>query len=953
MNGSPTSQRSSDSSDSRLAGRYTPAVGTNNLPPAQMLEKYFALSPTEHPRYNPLNKDRPRSSSLLNIDDTVAMHLLVETAIIDSNEYEVLSFEEVEELKKEYKFLSSRIDAAKRKLALESKVRDAALSLSRLYNNKKGKRRSLLGGNEMTTKTDEELVQSNLKVEQLVQELWGLNNRVVEIQRRLLQHGAGILGMTHHGGTKPNRDSKSIKSPIGGIGKNGLPDEDYFDDRSFYRTSDNLEPFSNESNGHRRGPSSDNRYPVARNTMQFETNSPPLDPKVERRLEQLNNELRRFLTGSSAGIELPSIPQSTGNSTGLNQQIAILEQGIKFIQQQPPPAASTSPASEELEQTVTTLWDMMMLGNENGRARRASIIPNGKAPSIDVDSDDEDSEEYGTSFSVNAFSYKVQALYAKTEKLRADRLALRKQLEQQTQRTSEEREAYKQRLQDREEELGMEINKLEGEIDSLNETIISRDKSLTSANQELDTLTDEIKLIQEELRDREDERDQAKEDLATAEQELVSLQKDFQERLQETTQNHDKDVGAVEQEKAIRLALEKQLKAKEEAEDALLAKLRELDTELIARVEMEGILQEKLHEKDALLASSKGSDEAWEQKLKEARDELEGMQEKMEEVKEDRDIFRAELDASKAELDSIVSNADKRFKALENDLNELKRAKEASENANKLTAEECDRLMAEIADKDEQLRKLDEERMELVDTVTRLSTEVALVKAELDEAHGSKSQRAEAVRAAAALEAAGKSQSIDPAFLQELDTLAMQNKALLQEIATLKAERDSAKSGSSSVTQNLEKRNNLLQAELNGMLQDFEGLTKQSIEFENERVQLEGMVDRMKERCEALESALADERVRMLGSSSRSPSVSVGNGELPPPPRSAGESMSTQVLKSEFKKMMRDMRSEHMKNLRAEQEERRKLEGIVRKMKQDAIQSRRSIPTTTVTASSG
>jgi len=70
-----------------------------------------------------------RSSALLN--DPVAMHLLVETAIIDSQNYEILSFEELEVLKMEQQTLNSRIEAVQRKLTLESKLRDAAQSLNR------------------------------------------------------------------------------------------------------------------------------------------------------------------------------------------------------------------------------------------------------------------------------------------------------------------------------------------------------------------------------------------------------------------------------------------------------------------------------------------------------------------------------------------------------------------------------------------------------------------------------------------------------------------------------------------------------------------------------------------------------------------------------------------------------------------------------------------------------
>ncbi|KAF8422570.1 Up-regulated during septation-domain-containing protein [Tirmania nivea] len=778
------------------------------------------------------------------------MHLLVETAIIDSNEYEVLSFEEVEELKKEYKFLAGRIDAAKRKLALESKVRDAALSLSRLYN-KKSKRRSLLGGKEVTQKTDEELIQSNQKVEQLVQELWGLNNRAVEIQRRLLQHAAGILGMTHQGGIRPQASKAKAANSRPSIQGHPHVNGDEFDDRSLYRTSDNLDGIVTN------GIYTNRRLQNNRASMRVESNGhgvPRLDPHVEHRLEQLNIDLRRFLIASTGIQEIPAVPQPTGDIPGLHEQITMLEEGIKFFQSQPLFQAHGNPAAEELEQNITTLWDMLVLGNEDSRTRRATTM-NGKGNVGEEDSEDEDGDAYGTAFSIEAFSYKVQSLYTKATKLRADRSGLRRELKRQRQIAAEEREAFQQSIQSKEEEYGLEVMKLEQEIDQLNETILSRDKDLTTANKELDTLTDEIKNIQEESRDREDERDQAREDLEIAQQELVCLRYAVEERKKADTQNQDNQDIAKEM-------------------------------ELISRVEAEDALRGKLRAKT---------------------DELADLQSKFREIEEDLNVTKAEHDAAKAELGTIIASTEARFKALEGDLEQLKQARAAAEAGHALTKEQSESLRLEIEQKDKQIEKMDIEMRELIEKVAQLSTEAVIAKAELDQAYGSKSQRAAetaaAAHAAAAREAA-KTTAIDPAFLQELDVLATQNKSLFNEISALKA--------ANSSIQNLEKRNQLLQAELNGMLQDFEGLTKQSIEFENERTQLEGMIDKLREKAEALEAALADERVRMLGSRSLSAS---SNGEFPRT-RSGGESTSTQVLKTEFKKMMRDMRAEQMKALR-------------------------------------
>lgn len=864
------------------------------------------------------------------------MHLLVETAIIDSAEYEVLSFEEVEELKKEYTFLAARIDAARRKLALESKVRDAALSLSRLYNGKKGKRRSLLGGSEVTQKTDEELVQSNQKVEQLVKELWRLNNRVVEIQRRLLQHSAGVLGMTHQGSTRVQGTSgQNASSRLAAQGQLPVGGDD-FGDGSLYRTSDNLDGIVST------GPSYHNRFQQNPSSgVSIHTGTSEVSPDLqllEHRLENLNIELRKFLMTSTDLQEAPEVPKPTGLVSGRDNQLTMLEQGVKFLQQSPPPAVGTQ-ASEELEQSITMLWDMLVLGNEENRTRRASLGPGRE--SLDENTDDDDSDAYGTAFSVGAFSYKVQSLYTKATKLRADRSSLRAQLEQQKQMYSEQKETFQILVQSKDEDHGNEVLNLEQEIDQLNETIQSRDQDLNSANQELDMLTDEIKNIQEELRDTEDERDQAKTDIQALQLEISSLQRNALESSSAETQCRDIDT-ATQEEVNMRLLVESRLKEKEAAETALLVKLREKEEvednlleklrakelELISRVEAEELLRTTVKEKEAALALREEAHAEWRRNSQAKLDELTDLEKNFEALQEDRNLSKAELDAAKAEFDAtkaeldatkaeldaakaelerITTISEERFRLLESDLQSLKQEKAAVEADNAFTKEQREALQQEVLKRDHRIDEMGIETKELIERVAQLSTEAVLAKAELDHAYGSRSQRAAetaaAVRAAAARDAA-QSQTIDPAFLQAFDEVAAQNQSLLQEISALKA--------TNSSLQNLEKRNQLLQTELNGMLQDFEGLTKQSIEFENERMKLEKTIDQLREKIEALETALGEERIRMLGSRSLS---SGGNAEFTSS-RNGGESVSTQLLKTEFKRMIRDMRAEQMKILR-------------------------------------
>jgi chromosome segregation ATPase len=189
------------------------------------------------------------------------MHLLMETAIGDSKGYGVLSYEELEELKRERTTLLSRIEATRRKLALESKLRDAAQSLNRLYSTKsrressqsnldssptspKKHRRSFLGSRnsnaDTISRTDDEFAASTKKCEELSNELSALEKRLEEVQRKVLEHTAGVLQMTHKGLKKNIRRGELPRSPESMMSANhrsipafdGIND---FDERSFYK----------------------------------------------------------------------------------------------------------------------------------------------------------------------------------------------------------------------------------------------------------------------------------------------------------------------------------------------------------------------------------------------------------------------------------------------------------------------------------------------------------------------------------------------------------------------------------------------------------------------------------------------------------------------------------------------------------------------------------------------
>ena len=133
---------------------------------------------------------------------------------------------------------------------------------------------------------------------------------------------------------------------------------------------------------------------------------------------------------------------------------------------------------------------------------------------------------------------------------------------------------------------------------------------------------------------------------------------------------------------------------------------------------------------------------------------------------------------------------------------------------------------------------------------------------------------------------------------KEIDDLTKKNTSLAAEIAQLKEQGISSKESDEKMT--------TLKKELQETIEEYELMTKASIEWEKEREMLEGTIDKLRDEREGLEAQLSDEKVRWLGM--KSPGV-----EGQPP---VAGSTSTTVLKNEFKKMMRDTRAENQKALR-------------------------------------
>ncbi|KAF2733432.1 hypothetical protein EJ04DRAFT_468415 [Polyplosphaeria fusca] len=287
--------------------------------------------------------DRPRSrqrrSDELNTDP-VAMHLLVETAIGDSQRFDVLSVEEVETLKQEQKGLDARLVTVRRKLESETKIRDAARSLSRLASKKdKGHRRGLSskGSNaarDASARSEEELSAANKKVEELTRELLEIETRMRNIDAMLLMHTAGVLQATHFaakrhnsvtlstaGGQRPDSPA-SLYTYDASRGTKGKSEID-FDDRSLYRSPENLDSLMNAlQNGTHQRTESIDRQSQALGAM-------------ARRLEDLNERLRELIVQANPerNQDYSLAPSTNGASDAstVEQQLDFLDQGLRDI----------------------------------------------------------------------------------------------------------------------------------------------------------------------------------------------------------------------------------------------------------------------------------------------------------------------------------------------------------------------------------------------------------------------------------------------------------------------------------------------------------------------------------------------------------------------------------------------------------------------------------------------
>lgn len=294
-----------------------------------------------------MNISRANSSPHVDLKDPIQVHLLTETALTDSKQWEILSQEEVDDLKKQMQSLTVRIEQARANLAIQTKYRDAAIAMTKLYHSA---RRMTVDPKAAETQMEREA--SERRCEELASELFDLEKRIMEPQRRLLQHTAGILQLTHKNASKRNASGAApVMNGMPGSpeslytysnGRNSLqfPTDD-LDDRSLYF------PLDDSDAG--RSPTTDitipPRSPVRQRTNQLmgeveilkkqSTGQLEIITSTEKNLEDLNNRLRELViqTNPERNANYKSVPPGNAEPGALESQLEYLTEALAAIQE--------------------------------------------------------------------------------------------------------------------------------------------------------------------------------------------------------------------------------------------------------------------------------------------------------------------------------------------------------------------------------------------------------------------------------------------------------------------------------------------------------------------------------------------------------------------------------------------------------------------------------------------
>ncbi|RDA93804.1 hypothetical protein CP533_6383 [Ophiocordyceps camponoti-saundersi (nom. inval.)] len=333
-------------------------------------------------RFNSTGSNQERRLARVDLKDAIQVHLLTETALSDSKKFEILSQEEVDELKKQSQVLAQRVESTRANLAIQSKYRDAAVSMARLYD-------AAQADDPNALEAERERAACERQCELLAAELFNLEKRLMGPQRRLLEHTAGILQLTHKVSKKrrppppigqlingiPGSPESLYTYSLSGSSLDQADDDHEFDDPSLY-------PLDYDGTRAANGRSKKNAIEIPVKSPIRENNQ--LRGEMDRvreenmqlrgqtdmviqKLQSLNGFLRetivRFNPEVNGGYVQPPKPTSTQNPQPaelLRSQVEYLESGLVAVQAEQESFVAGKDMGQRIESLNLQLRDLLM-----------------------------------------------------------------------------------------------------------------------------------------------------------------------------------------------------------------------------------------------------------------------------------------------------------------------------------------------------------------------------------------------------------------------------------------------------------------------------------------------------------------------------------------------------------------------------------------------------------------
>ncbi|RMY40681.1 hypothetical protein D0866_01117, partial [Hortaea werneckii] len=479
-----------------------------------------------------------------NQHDPVGHHMLYETAMMDTQSYEILDMAEVDALKKEHARLDSRIEAAKRKLALESKVKDAAQNLQRLYAGNKSRpdtpqspgsppqkkgRSSLMGGRTVSTSSgrgslsqaEDELAVSTRKVDELHSGINALLDRRQNVERKLLRHTAAVLAEQAARASKQISGTNLTNGTSRQVGDHAQSDsEDDDDDEKSAYEPDEFDEIRDILHGVHAGSGHRHRKTAGHGAAKLQQEHEQQMVSVQSRLEQLNGQLRYVIAEASRSRGTSPEPEPglddselddpssrlDGYLTRLEHTVATLQQEQEDVkthyrdlqdfnetrntalEEAHQKAAGHAQRVDEYEATLGGLWEILQ---SDIPSRRPSTISTGGAAKDSLD------EERGghlsplpspgipspirEDFSLQAFSARVQHIFDRAQNAKEQQEILRRQIQQQRELNGKSDAEKDRQLTDLQERHEMLDTEHRGLKGEIAEAIAGREKAETEA----------------------------------------------------------------------------------------------------------------------------------------------------------------------------------------------------------------------------------------------------------------------------------------------------------------------------------------------------------------------------------------------------------------------------------------------------------------------------------------